>query len=216
MKNPAIKKYNLVAFIIIPITIILLSITLCLLMAGYLFSPTMDYDDVTPRTESGELWKVLAVTEGEYAYVVYSVDDVYNYDDTRLIAFQGPDIETIQEEVAQCFTGNHATSYWEGEGTKFDFSETFDFKQYLSKVESYTYSNGKPDSEVIIENFSEVTLYDLNDYVGYEKDHKSGEGLAVVVMFVVVGGITVIILAVELLVAFVLKSIIFKQKANNM
>lgn len=114
MKRSAIKKYNLVAFVVIPVAIVLVSITLCLLVAGNLFSATMDYAEVTPRTESGELWKVLAVTEGEYAYVVYSVDDVYNYDDTRLIAFQGPDIETIQEEVAQCFTGNLATSYWEG------------------------------------------------------------------------------------------------------
>ncbi len=215
MKNSANKKYNLVAFVIIPVAIVLVSITFCILVGGSLFSPTLNHDDVTPRTESGELWKVLAVIEGEYAYVIYSVDDAYKYDDARLIAFQGPDIETIQEEVAQCFTGNLATSYWEGEGTSFNFSNTFDFKQYLSKVESITFSNGAPDLDVMIDNFSEVTLYDLNDYVGYEKDNKSGEGLAVVIMFILVGAVTLIVLAVELLIAFVLKKTIVKRNSNR-
>lgn len=214
MKNSASKKYNLVAFVIIPVAIVLVSITFCILVGGSLFSPTLDYDDVTPRTESGELWKVLAVIEGEYAYVIYSVDDAYKYDDARLIAFQGPDIETIREEVAECFTGNRATSYWEGEGTSFNFSKTFDFKQYLKKIENITFTNGAPDLDVMIDNFSEVTLYDLNDYIGYEKDNKSGEGLTVVIMFILVGAVTLIVLAVELLVAFVLKKLIVKSKGN--
>lgn len=81
-------------------------------------------------------------------------------------------------------------------------------------MQSYTYSNGEPDSDVIIKNFSEVTLYDLVDYIGYEKDNKSGEGLAVMVMFILVGGITLIVLAVELLVAFVLRKTIVKFKGN--
>lgn len=216
MKNFASKKYNLVAFVIIPVAIVLVSITFCILVGGSLFSPTLDYDDVTPQTESGELWKVLAVIEGEYAYVIYSVDNAYKYDDARLIAFQGPDIETIQKEVTECDTGNEATSYWEGEGTSFNFSNTFDFKQYLSKMERITFTNGAPDSDVVIANFSEVTLYDLSDYVGYEKDNKSGEGLAVVIMFILVGAVTLIVLAVELLVAFALKKAIAKCKSNLM
>jgi len=215
MNKSAIKKYNWIAFLIVPGVTVLISILLCLLVWGILSIPHIDYDDVTPQTQSAELWKVLEVVEGEYTYVIYSVDDVYEYEDANLIAFQGPDIETINEEVAQCYMGNLATSYWEGEGTRFDFTVTYDFKEYLRDVENNTYYDVKPDSEVITADFSEVTLYDLSDYVGYERHNKSGAGLAVIIGIIYIVGITAIVLAVEFLVAFILKLTVFRVKKES-
>lgn len=215
MKKSTIKKYNIVAFIVLPITIVLTAVLICLLGSGLLFYPTMDYDAVTPQTESGELWEVLEVVEGEYAYVIYSVDSNYRFDDERLIAFQGSSIEEIKDEVVSCYTNSSTTSYWEGRGVKFNFTVTHDFKEYLSEVESHTYYNEAPDEEVITANFSEVTLYDLSDYMGYERDNKSGIGLGVVILFFYVAIFTAIVLAVELLVALILKLTVFRIKKQK-
>lgn len=215
MKKTTIKKFNWIAFLILPVTIVLTAVMICVLGSGLLFYPTMDYDNMTPQTESGELWKVLEVVEGEYAYVIYSVDSNYQFDDDHLIAFQGPSIEAIKDVIADSNDGAYVTSYWEGKGVKFNFSNTHDFKEYLEQVVSSNYYNSELDAEVIMANFSEVTLYDLSDYIGYERDNKSGIGLGVIILFFYVAIFTAIVLVVELLLALILKLTVFRIKKQK-
>lgn len=213
MKKSTVKTFNWIAFGMIPAIIVLIAVAFSIFAASAINSPTINYDYVTPKTESGELWRVLEVVEGEYAYVIYSVDDVYRFDGERLIAFQGPSIEVIKDEVEESNSGgNGITSYWEGKGVKFDFSTTNDFEEYLEEVESTVYYNLEPDAEVIKVNFSEVTLYDVSDYIGYERQNNSGVALGIMIFVGAVVFWTVIVLAVELLVAIILKLTVFKVK----
>lgn len=216
MKKSTVKTFNWIAFGIIPAIIVLIAVAFGVFAASAINSPTINYDHVTPQTESGELWKVLEVVEGEYAYVIYSVGESYMFDDDHLIAFQGPSIEAIKDEVEESNPGgNGITSYWEGKGVKFDFSTTYDFKEYLEKVESTTYYNLEPDAEVITSNFSEVTLYDVSDYIGFERQNNSGVALGIMIFVGAIVFWTVIVLAVELLVALILKLTVFKVKKER-
>ena len=95
---------------------------------------------------------------------------------------------------------------------KFDFSTTNDFEEYLEEVESTVHYNLEPDAEVIKANFSEVTLYDVSDYIGYEYQNNSGFALATMILVGVIVFWTVIVLAVELLVALILKLTVFRMK----
>ena len=213
MKKSTVKTFNWIAFGMIPAIIVLIAVAFGIFAASAINSPTINYDYVTPKTESGELWRVLEVVEGEYAYVIYSVDDVYRFDGERLIAFQGPSIDAIKEEVEESNDGgNGITSYWEGKGVKFDFSTTNDFEEYLEDVESSVYYNLEPDAEVITSNFSEVTLYEVSDYIGFERQNNSGVALGIMILVGVIVFWTVIVLAVELLIAIILKLTVFKVK----
>lgn len=213
MKKSTVKTFNWIAFGMIPAIIVLIAVAFGIFAASAINSPTINYDYVTPKTESGELWRVLEVVEGEYAYVIYSVDDVYRFDGERLIAFQGPSIEAIKDEIEESNSGgNGITSYWEGKGVKFDFSTTNDFEEYLEEVESTVHYNLEPDAEVIKANFSEVTLYDVSDYIGYEHQNNSGFALATMILVGVIVFWTVIVLAVELMIAIILKLTVFKVK----
>lgn len=213
MKKSTVKTFNWIAFGMIPAIIVLIAVAFGIFAASAINSPTINYDYVTPQTESGELWKVLEVVEGEYAYVIYSVDDVYRFDGERLIAFQGRSIEAIKDKVEESNSGgNGITSYWEGKGVKFDCSTTNDFEEYLEDVESSVYYNLEPDAEVITSNFSEVTLYDVSDYIGFERQNNSGVALGIMIFVGVIVFWTVIVLAVELLIAIILKLTVFKVK----
>ncbi len=215
MKKSTIKIFNWIAFGIVPAIIVLIAIILFLFIGSVFMSPTMNYDLVTPQTESGNLWKVLEVVEGEYAYVIYSVDDVYRFGGERLIAFQGRSIESVKDVIKESNDGDPVTSYWEGKGVTFDFSTTNDFEEYLEDVEDNFYTNFEPDAEVITANFSEVTLYDMSDYIGFERHNKSGIALAIIFFVMAIVYWTFIILIVELLVALILKLTVFKVKKER-
>ena len=214
MRNSTIKKFNRIAFLIIPIIIVLIAVIICVLGTGLLIYPDID-DDAKLGTESGELWKVLEVVEGETSYIIYSVDSSYQFDNNHLIAFRGSSIEEIKDEIVSCYTNSLTTSYWDGKGIKFDFTVTSDFAEYLDEVEGRTYYDSKPDLKVIKANFSQVTLYDLSDYVGVERHNKSGIALGGIILYFYVAFFTVIVLGVELLVAFILKLTVFKVKKEN-
>lgn len=212
MKKSTIKKFNWIAFLIIPVIIVLIAVGVCILGGVIINYPTINYDYVTSETESGNLWRVLEVVEGEYAYVIYSVDDVYGFDGERLIAFQGRSIESVKDVIQESGDGAPVTSYWEGKGVTFDFSTTNDFEEYLEDMEDNFYTNFEPDAEVITADFSEVTLYDVSDYVGFERHNKSGVALGMMIMIIYVAVFTGIVLAVELLIALILKLTVFKVK----
>ena len=126
------------------------------------------------------------------------------------------ELEELLVEVEESNDGgNGITSYWEGKGVKFDFSTTNDFEEYLEEVESTVHYNLEPDAEVIKANFSEVTLYDVSDYIGYEHQNNSGFALATMILVGVIVFWTVIVLAVELLVALILKFTVFKVKKER-
>ncbi len=215
MKESTIKKFNLIAFIILPITIVFITIMICILGGSLLFSPNLDSDAVTAQTQSGYLWQVLEVTDGGYAYVIYSIDSPYRFDDNHLIAFRGQSVEAIEDEIVPCYSNSMTTSYWEGNGAKIDFTTTQNFKVYLEDVESRTYVSEAPDSEMIKENFAQITTYHLSDYMGYEREDKQGIGLATVIFDICVAFVAVIVLVAELLIALVLKLTVFKVKMKN-
>ncbi len=212
MKKSTVKKFNWIAFGIIPAVIVLIAVALGIFIGSVINGPTINYDHVTTQTESGNLWKVLEVVEGEYAYVIYSVDDAYRFGDEHLIAFQGRSIEAIKDVIQESNDGAPVTSYWEGDGVTFNFSTTHDFKEYLEDVEDNFYTDFEPDAEVITANFSEVTLYDVSDYVGFERHNKSGVALGMMFFTAAIVFWTFIVLAVELMVALILKLTVFKVK----
>ena len=213
MKKSTVKKYNWIAFVIVPAIIVLSTTALCVWVVSLWMEPTINYDQVTSQTESGELWKVLEVTEGEYVYVVYSAGNSYQLDNEHLIAFQGPSIEEITNTIEETNPGgNGITSYWEGDGGTFDFSTTYDFEVYLEEVESTVYYNYEPDPEVITANFSKVELYDVSDYIGFERHNNAGVLMGIMFSVAAIVFWPVIILGVELLVALILKLTVFQMK----
>lgn len=122
-------------------------------------------------------------------------------------------MEEISDTIWSCDYGAYATSYWKGEGKSFDFSVTQDFEEYLDEIQGYTYTGGKePDLENVTEEFSKVILYDLSDYMGYEHEYNNGIGLAVILAFGAIGGVTLFVLVIELLIAIILKLTVFKVK----
>lgn len=221
MTKEKVRKYNIIAFVVLPIVIVLLGILAFLFCYKVFTKPTVDFDEVTSKTQSGELHEELTVVESEYAYTIYCVDGAYygfdsdkDYAGRQLIAFQGASVEEIDAAIAACQPGGYATSYWEGEGTSFDFTTTNDFEEYLEDIRNGSYHKTL-DSEDVAADFSHVTLYDLTDYKGYEYTYNNGIALALGFFFFGIAGITLVVLLVELVIAIILKLIVFRVKKGQ-
>lgn len=214
MKKSTVRAYNIIAFVILPIVIILLSLIVFLSIRREIIMGTVDTDAVTSSTQSGELYEVLAIEEDEAAYVIYAKDDYYELDEeNELIAFQSSDVEEINDTIKGCGYEGFATSYWEGEGRSFDASGTHDFEEYLEEIRSGTYAAGKePNLEGIITEFSSVTLYDLGDYKGYEHGYNNGISLSIAFIAIAVAIVGIILLVMELIIATILKCTVFMVK----
>lgn len=221
MTKEKVRKYNIIAFAVLPSVIVLLGILAFLFCYKVFTRPTVDFNEVTRKTQSGELHEELTVVESEYAYTVYCVDGAYygldsdkDYAGRQLIAFQGASAEEIDEAIAACGPGGYATSYWEGEGKSFDFTTTNDFEQYLEEIRNDSYYKIL-DSEVVVADFSHVTLYELTDYKGYKYTYNNGITLALGLIFFGIVGIAFVVLLVELVIAVILKLTIFKVKKGQ-
>lgn len=213
MRKSTMRMYNIIAFIILPIVIILSGLVYYVRCRESIMAPTVDYAKVTSTTQTGELWEVLTIVEGEYAYVIYCIDDPYSFgaEMGELIAFQGDSIKQIRDTICENNPGAYATSYWEGKGQKFNYTSTYDFKQYLEDIKNTSYEVA-PDLDVITADFSNVTLYDLSEYKGYEQDYNNGAGIVLAFVFVLTAVITLVALGIELLVAVILMNTIFKSE----
>lgn len=211
MTKKKVRSYNIIAFVVLPIVIFLLG-TLAFLYVCKVFSmSTVDFDKVTSKTQSGELYEELTVVESGYVYTIYCVDGDYcgldsdsDYAGRQLIAFRSSSKAEIDTNIADCPPGGYATSYWEGEAKSYDFTTTNDFEQYLKQVSL--------DSEVVRADFSQVALYDLTDYKGYEYSYNNGIILARIFFFSAILGTTLVVLLIELVVAIILKLTVFKLK----
>lgn len=214
MKKRTVRIYSIIAFVVLPALIILFAIAAFLFLKKELTAPTIDKTEVTDKTRMGELYEVLLIEEGDDIYVIYAIDDFYRLNaENELIAFHGFDKEEIRDMIGCCDYGAYATSYWQGEGERFDFSKTGDFEAYLKERKGYTYTEGKtPDWEAVAESFSQVIVYELEDYMGYEHTYNNGITLVVVLMAGAIGGGALIALAIELLIAFILRFTVFKGK----
>lgn len=214
MKKTTIRIYSIVAFAVLPIIIILIGVIVFLHCRASVTAPTVDFDNVTSKTQKGELWEELTIVEGRYAYAIYAIDNYYDFDDAELIAFRSSSIEKIEDTIRESNPGAFVTSYWEGKGRSFDFTDTYDFKQYLEDIKNASYYGEAPDPDVITDAFSDITLYDLSEYKGYEYGYNNGIGVALVFVFWIIAGITLAVLAVELLIAVILKLTVFKIKKD--
>ncbi|MBQ8598107.1 MAG: hypothetical protein IJ409_09990 [Lachnospiraceae bacterium] len=214
MKKVTVRMYSVIAFVVLPVVIVLVAILGFLFVRNELTAPTVDQDEVTDSTQTGELYEVLFIEEGDDIYAIYAIGDFYRFDkENELIAFHGFDREEISDTIRSCDYGAYAASYWQGEGQSFDFSVTRDFEEYLEEIQNRTYVEGKePDWEDITDDFSNVTLYDLSDYKGYEHRYNNGIGIVVILAFGAIGGITLFVLVIELLIAIILKLTVFKVK----
>ena len=212
MKKRTVRIYNIIAFVVLPIVIVVFHIVAFWFVKNELTAPTVNIDEVTESTKTGELYEVLFIEEGDDIYAVYAIGDFFRFDEeNELIAFHGFDREEISDTIWNCDYGAYAVSYWQGEGQYFDFSGTRNFEQYLEEIQSGTYVEGKePDLENIIEDFSHVMLYDLSDYKGYEHRYNNGIGIAVILVFGAMGIGMLFVLAIELVIAMILKLTVLK------
>lgn len=217
MTKAKVRTYNIIAFIILPVIIILIGVILCVYCQKAFMAPTVDFDKVTSQTQKAELWEVLTVEEGEDAYIIYGINDYYDLgeDDNELIAFRGTSIEEMRDIIFDCNHGAYATSYWEGEGKKFDFTTTDDFKQYLDDIKNTSYYNEAPNPDIITADFSNVVLYDLSEYKGYEHGYNNGIGIALAFVYMAIGSVVIVVLLAELVIAVILKLTVFKVKKEQ-
>ena len=213
MKKRTVRIYNVIAFVVLPVVIVLASILVALFIKNEL-TATVDKDEVTEGTQTGELYEVLFVEENNDIYVIYAIDDFYKLSgENELIAFHGFDEEEISDRIWGCDHGAYAISYWQGEGRSIDFSVTGDCMEYLEELQENTYAEGKePDFAHIAEEFSHVTMYELEDYLGYEHVYNNGIGIAVIFVFGAIGYAALIALMLELLIAIILRFTVFKVK----
>lgn len=213
MKKRTVRIYNVIAFVVLPVVIVLVSILASLFIKNEL-TATVDKDEVTESSRSGELYEVLFVEEGDDIYVIYAIDDFYELNgENELIAFHGFDEEEISDRIWSCDYGAYAISYWQGEGRSIDFSITGDYMEYLAELQENTYAEGKePDFAHVAEEFSHVTMYELEDYLGYEHVYNVGIGITVIFVLGAIGCAALIALAIELLLAIILRVTVFKVK----
>lgn len=213
MKKGTVRIYNVIAFVVLPVVIVLVSILASLFVKNEL-TATVDKGEVTDSTQTGELYEVLFIEEGDDIYVIYAIDDFYGLNrENELIAFHGFDKEEIGDRIWGCDYGAYAMSYWQGEGRSIDFCVTGDCKKYLEELQENTYAEGKePDFDHIADEFSRVTMYELDDYLGYEHIYNNGIGIAVIFALGAIGGAALIALALELLIAIILRFTVFKVK----
>ena len=217
MKKKTIRNYSIIAFVVLPIVIVLLGVLAFLFIRRELSGPTFDKDEITADTVTGELYEVLTVTEADDIYVIYAIDNFYQFTaENKLVAFHGTDMVEISDTIRYCDYGAYALSYWEGQGELYDFSVTEDFIEYLDLIQSYSYQEGKePDWAHVTAEFSKVTTYDLGDYMGYEHTYNNGIGLLLVFLAIAVAVATMILLGLELLVAIILKCTVFKGERRK-
>lgn len=65
-------------------------------------------------------------------------------------------------------------------------------------------------------NFSNVNLYDLSEYKGYQEDgNNMGTGLALIFFYMAIGVLTIVALLIELVIAIILKLTVFKVKKKK-
>lgn len=216
MKKSTIRKYNVIAFIVLPIVIILGGEMLCVGCFFLSMAPRIDYDEVTSQTHIGELWNRLTIEEEEYSYIIYDIGFQDEFENVELIAFRGSSIEEIRDSICDCAPGFYVTSYWEGEGCSYNFTDTGDFKKYLGEVTDDEYYLYPLRREEVITKFSAVTVYDVSAYIGYEKQNRMGEFFcfAIVSCLVVIG--TLCALIIELIIAVILKLTVFRRKKVKM
>ncbi len=218
MKKSTIRIYSIIAFVVLPIIIIVLGIAACFYMKDAVTAPTYNPDEVTSQTQTGELWRVLDVLEGEDAYIIYKIgfDDVLDERDVELVAFQGTSIEEIEDVIEECYQGKYPISYWEGEERYFDFTTTNEFEEYLEDIKNKADDNDTPDLDVINFNFSNVALYDINAYKGYHEENMNiGTGIALSFFVMAIAVLTIVALLIELVIAIILKLTIFKVKKEK-
>lgn len=72
MKKRTIRTYSIIAFVVLPVLIILLGVFMCVFCQDAAMEPSVDFDEVTSETQKGELWETLTIVEGESAYVIYA------------------------------------------------------------------------------------------------------------------------------------------------
>ncbi len=214
MTKAKVRKFNIFAFVVLPIIIIVIAVVIVICCYKTLTAPTVDLDAVTSKTQAAELWEVLPVVEDEYAYIIYCVNNQYDLgeDDNELIAFQGSSIDELRDTIWGCDYGAEGTSYWEGEGKQFDFTQTCDFEENLENMKHATYYKEDPNPDDIIDDFSNVTLYDVSEYKGYEHGYNNGIAMVVAFWWIAIASVTGIVLLIELVIAIVLKCTVFRMK----
>ena len=218
MKKSTIRIYSIIAFVVLPIIIIVLGIGACFYMKDAVTAPTYNPDEVTSQTQTGELWSVLTIQEGEDAYIIYKIgfDDGLDERDVELVAFQGTSVEEIEDVIGECYQGTYPISYWEGEEKYFDFTTTNEFEEYLEDIKNKADDNDTPDLDVINFNFSNVALYDIGAYKGYHEENMNiGTGIALSFFVMAIAVLTIVALLIELVIAIILKLTIFKVKKEK-
>lgn len=207
MKKKKMSKYNKIAFIVIPLLIVLIGVLFCLYSYRVVCLPHISEEEITARTQSGELYMDLRIEEESEAYLVCSLGSDYyhkDYNDDHLIAFKGSSIRELESEIYLCNSVRYAMSYWEGEAEVLDLTNTKDFADYMVLLETNVPG---VDREIVKQNYSHVMVYDLDDYLGYRQVVDNDSLLGLYFNYFVVLLVAPLLIILEIAVALVIKTL---------
>ena len=199
MKSQSNKRYNIIAFLILPLIIIIITIGISILIHTLLWKPTVDYSKLSKQHESGYLYEEMIIKDNEEMYSVYSLRDSDLEDAEYYVAFVYESLEDIDGIEASMYGGEYL-SYWDGEYDIVDFTSFDEF--------DYEHIEDVAD----IEKYRQVRVYDISDYKGYEIHYNNG--IALGEGFIQIGIISfgVASLIFELAVAIVIKLLVPKNR----
>ncbi len=217
MTKTKIRIFCIIAFIILPLIIIIPGlISLIKFQISFHTDSGSKYDTLSPETQSGHLIHNLNVKDDDYVYSIYCLE-FDSKTSVKRIAFRASSEEEIKQTINESYLENMKTAYWEGDCVIMDFTETDEYINYREKHYITSYSNGATLEEV----YSNVPVYDLSSYIGEEEDEESVFKIIFLGIVNILTSSIMILrifvpLAIELIIALILKLTIFKIKKESM
>lgn len=216
MTKQKIRIYCIIAFIIIPLIIIIPGlIEFIKLQISFYTDTKPDYNALYPEAQTGHLFHDFYVKDDEYVYSIYALE-FDSETNVKRIAFRASTEEEIKQTIHQSYIENMKTAYWEGDSVIMDFTESEEYKNFCKT--HYNYST--IDNATIEEAYSNVPVYDLSSYIGEVEEEEN----IIVKIFMTLfnwaaSAITLlrilIPLIIELIIALILKLTIFKIKKDK-
>ena len=196
------KTFNIISYIVLPILIIVTMVGMCYASHKSFWKPTVNIAELGENYESGYFTCVAkAIENNDEKYVVYAIRDKDNNRQDYLVAFEYEEYSQIECINSDAYSSGNF-HYWDGKYDIVDFAEFEDFDKSDIAVK---------DSELI----KNIRVYDISAYRGYEIHYNNGVSIAESFMHIVLLGYGVIFLVVELIIATIVKLIIFRNKEKK-
>lgn len=193
MKSQGNKRYNIIAFIVIPLIIIFITLVISGIIGGIFYYSQLEDTEKFKHCESGRLEEEICLDDNTIVYRIWETD-------TYFIAFKGENLDEIQNTV-KILPGGNVLSYWEGNYTEIDI---YDYIVNINDIEEYNKYTTYMDKE--------IRVYDIKDYKGYDTSQGSNFGAFIIITLMLCGG--AITLVAELILAFIFKIILRELKGK--